>query len=104
MKTIKLIQLEQIITQINHATGNDIDTYEKGDNGGLKAIVGNYHLSQAYGGCALYQITSEGGAIADIFGCGHVSKRALYERLQSFLLGVQYGKESRTLKLIRGVS
>lgn len=49
--------------------------------------VGTYMLSFAYGGVSLHRIMNESGGVDDVFRCGHVPKRDLYNRVQSYLLG-----------------
>lgn len=53
------------------------------------AQVGCYCLSSAYGGHALHQIQSEGGAVRDVLRCGHIPKRDLFERLVAYKYGVE---------------
>ena len=49
--------------------------------------VGTYMLSFAYGGVSLHRLMNESGGVDDVFSCGHVPKRDLYNRVQSYLLG-----------------
>mgnify|MGYP005857440173 CR=1 FL=1 len=49
---------------------------------------GNYHLDHAYGGVCLHQMAPSGG-VEDVFRCGHVPKRELYERISAFIDGYQ---------------
>ena len=53
------------------------------------ANVGNYHLSQAYGGACLHETANEGGGVRDIFSSGHIPKRELYNRLCAFIQGIE---------------
>jgi hypothetical protein len=51
----------------------------------MTANVGNYHLSHAYGGVSLHQMSNLGGGVRDVFSCGHVPKRNLCDRMFAFL-------------------
>lgn len=53
------------------------------------STIGSYVLSYAYGGVALHKYINAHGAIRDVFNCGHVPKRELYERMQSYMLGLR---------------
>ena len=80
--------LNNVIDRINKATGNALTPYTKE---GEKYItnIGNYHLDCAYGGYSLEQMENENGGVNDVFRCGHVPKRDLYNRMQAFLVGLE---------------
>ena len=59
-------QLDWSIERLNTATGNAIEPYTKGDDGRYHASVGNYHLSQQYGGVQLVQMSTDGGGIRTV--------------------------------------
>jgi hypothetical protein len=53
-----------------------------------------YVISYAYGGASLHRNCDVNGdgeshGVSDVFGCGHVPKRELYDRMQAFLRGVE---------------
>ena len=52
-------------------------------------VVGCYHLSGAYGGWKLERLVNESGGCSDVFGCGFVSKRDLYNRMHAMLDGIE---------------
>ena len=58
-----------------------------GDSNG--SHIGHYHISHAYGGVSLHRTCSTGGAINDVFRCGHVTKRDLYNRIHAMLAGLE---------------
>lgn len=68
--------LRDVVHQINTRAGTPVTSYADG-----QACVGNYHLSYAYGGVALHQMVSTGGAVRDVFNRGHMPKRELYNLL-----------------------
>lgn len=52
------------------------------------ASIGVYYVDGAYGGVALYRITSEGGGCTDVFNVGHVPKRELRNLMFAYLEGI----------------
>ncbi len=72
---------------INQLTGNHAMQYTIGPDG-MKANIGNYHISGAYGGYALHQMVNEGGGITEIFS-GYRPKRELYNLMQAYIKGLQ---------------
>lgn len=95
VKTIKLGQLENLVSYLNSITRQPPATYSK-RKGVLKANIGNYHLTQGYGGVCLSQVASPSGGTFDVFRCGHVSKRELYNRLYSYIQGYEAGNKTTT--------
>lgn len=88
MNRITEKHLQAAVDIINRVTGNALSPYTK-IGGKFTANIGNYHLDGAYGGYSLEQMVSESGAVSDVFRCGHVSKRDLYNRMQAFLTGLE---------------
>lgn len=80
--------LDQLIDHLNKITGNNLKPWERVD-GRNKANIGNYHLSGAYGGVSLHKMVNESGGIRDVFSCGHVPKRDLYNRINSYIAGIE---------------
>lgn len=80
--------LEAVAFRINSILKQPTESYTQRD-GKHRANVGNYHISHAYGGVSLHRMHNEGGGVADVFGCGHVTKRELYGRMQAFIRGVE---------------
>jgi len=56
-----------------------------------KANIGNYHLSRAYGGNILHEMTNTSGACRDTFRCGYIPARELFYRIHAFLDGILEG-------------
>ena len=87
MNRITEKNLESAVLRINRMMGMPESAYLKiGDK--YVAQIGCYHLSHAYGGVSLHRMVSESGGVSDVFGCGHVSKRELWERMHAFIAGV----------------
>lgn len=84
--TIK--DLQSIVDRINRITNSPMEPYTKTPDGKYKANVGNYHLSQAYGGVDLHRMSNEAGGVYTPLNCGHVSKRELQKLLFSYISGL----------------
>ena len=89
MERITQKQLQAVVDRINRMTGSPLESWTRQPDGTIKANIGNYHLSGAYGGVCLYQMVSEGGGVTCPLGIGHVPKRELYELMQAFISGLQ---------------
>ena len=81
-------QLEFMCERINSAKKTPAKPYERID-GSLVGQIGNYHLSGAYGGVCLHQTMNEGGGVRDVFSCGHVTKRDLYQMMRAYLVACE---------------
>lgn len=80
--------LDSLCERINAAHQTPAQPYGRID-GSLVGQVGNYHISGAYGGVCLHQIATESGGVRDVFSCGHVPKRDLYNRMTAYLLACE---------------
>lgn len=84
--TIK--QLEQQVKYLNELTGNPTTPYTRKD-GRNNANIGNYNISQAYGGVCLHQITNAGGGVTCPLMQGHEPKKDLDAKLRAFITGIE---------------
>lgn len=75
-------QLEFLCERINSAKKTPPAPYDD-------KLIGNFHLSGAYGGVCLHQTMNESGGVRDVFGCGHVTKRDLYNRMSAYLVACE---------------
>ena len=91
MERITNNMLERKVDYLNKITGNNPVSYTRSDSG-FKANIGNYHISGAYGGVALEQMTNESGGIHSVFSIGHVPKRELFDRICAYVDGIDAGK------------
>ncbi len=80
--------LQAVVDRINRTTGSPM-AY-RGDDGVI--AVGHYTLSGAYGGVSLHRICNTSGGCSDVFGCGHIPKRALYDLMHAWIKGFETGK------------
>ena len=94
MERITKQQLQRTVDRINKIAGQPEDPWTRGEDGKLRANIGNYHLDWAYGGVKLYQMETEGGGCSDILYTGYVSKRELYGQLHAFISGLMAGLEA----------
>ena len=78
-------QLDFLCDRINSAKKTPPAPYDDK----LVGQIGNFHLSGAYGGVSLHQTMTEGGGVRDVFSCGHVTKRDLYNRMSAYLAACQ---------------
>lgn len=87
--TKKLLQAR--IDTINSILGMPETPYTR-TNDKLVANIGNFSLSQAYGGYCVHRMCNEhGGASTPIWIC-HISARDAYERLSAFIAGLTFTK------------
>jgi hypothetical protein len=78
-------QLQGMCDLLNRLTNSPDKPYIDG-----KAQIGNFHLSHAYGGVCLHRMHTSSGGVSDPFYCGHVTKRDLYNRIYSFIRGIEF--------------
>lgn len=78
---------------INEVTGNPTEKYERGEDGKMAAQIGNYYISYAYGGSSLRRMVNTSGGASDVFGWGHMPKRALADLMHAFLRGYEAARQ-----------
>lgn len=92
---IKNSDLEHLVRRINEIQGTPAEpwtrTEDDAGNTRIKANIGNYHIDGAYGGVCLHKMLSAGGGVRDVFGCGFVPKRDLYNRMSALIAGLVEG-------------
>lgn len=86
--------LETLVGWLNKETGSPEAPWSRVKDRN-KANIGNYHLSQCYGGVSRHRMVSEGGGVQDVFECGHVPKRELEVRLRAYLQGLEDSKGTK---------
>lgn len=79
---------------LNRMTNAPQETYSRDENGRNRANIGNYHISQAYGGFALHRMCNEGGGVSDIFNSGHVPARELHNLIWAYARGLETAAEA----------
>lgn len=92
---ITLKDLEAVCARINRTVnGKEMSPYGVSRHDGdtrpeWRWNIDAYTLDGAYGGYSLHRVVGESGGVTDVFGCGHIPKRDLYERMQAFLRGIE---------------
>lgn len=84
--------LDAVIKRLNNLTHSPLEPYSKSITGKFTANIGCYHLDQAYGGNKLVRMQNASGGISDVLSTGFVSKRELYNHIQSFIRGIEAKK------------
>jgi len=56
------------------------------------ANIGNFSLSQAYGGYCVHRMCNENGGVSTPLWAGHIPARDAYERLSAFIAGLTFNK------------
>lgn len=92
MQRITIKDLRSVCARLNRATNSPMDAYTRSEDGKFKANIGNYHISQAYGGYCLHRMHNEGGGVSTPLNCGHIPARELYNNMLSFIYGVESTK------------
>ena len=85
-------KLNETIDLLNQITNSPATPWSK-VGGKLVANVGNYHLYEAYGGACVHRMANTSGAAESMVTYGHVPKRELFNRLVSYIAGVEAGKK-----------
>ena len=76
-----IAQIQAALYKLNRQTASPLKPYEDG-----QAQIGNYHLSQAYGGYNVNRIMNNGGGCTEPAGHGHVTKRECLQRIENLRL------------------
>lgn len=82
--------LESRIAELNRLAGFEGCALWTRDVDRNRATVGMYYLDQAYGGCNLARIVTEGGGITCPLGMGMRTKRELYAELSAYIMGLSH--------------
>lgn len=86
--TIKFLNAQ--VEMLNRIQDTPQESYVRKDGRNI-AQPGNYHISGAYGGYSLHQMSNEGGGVRDVFRCGHIPARELSERISAYVRGLEEG-------------
>lgn len=92
---ITVKQLENLVKRLNILTDSPMETWARDENGKLKSNIGNFHLSGAYGKHCVHRIMNEGGGVDTPIISYHVSKRELFEKMNSFIDGLKFSNINR---------
>lgn len=89
MERITLKNLENAIATLNRVTGSPLQPYLRDDDYKLVANVGNFHLSEAYGGYQLHRMVNKQGGITNVLRHGYVSKPVLFDLVHAYRMGFE---------------
>lgn len=89
MQRVTIKQLENLCEMLNRMTDSPLKPYERDEDGKLVAQIGNYHISQAYGGVCVHRMANEGGGVNTPIVHGHIPKRELFEQMWAYIRGMQ---------------
>jgi hypothetical protein len=84
-------QLSALCEWLNEITDSPAEPYTQID-GKLRANIGNYHISGAYGGVCLHRMMNESGGVNTPLSSGHGTKRELFEQMHAYIRGIELGK------------
>jgi len=87
-KRITIAQLRAKVGYLNRLCGTPETSYTRGDNGRLTANIGNYHISQSYGGYDLHQMMNDCGGVRSVLSCGHIPARELLGKIDAYICGI----------------
>jgi hypothetical protein len=91
MNRITKKNLQARIETINSILNRPATPYSPAD-GKVVANIGNFSLSQCYGGYCVHLMTNESGGVSTPIWAGHIPARDAYERLSAFIAGLQFSK------------
>ena len=86
--------LEARINYLNRLMDRPATPWTK-ENGLPKSNIGNFHLYQAYGGYNVHEICNESGGVRTPISYGCIPGRDLYEKINSFIDGLEYGERNQ---------
>jgi len=94
MDRVTVSHLRAVIARINRETDSPAEPYYLDADGRLRAQIGNFHLSRAYGGFALNRMVTEGGGVSSPLSTGHIPARDLMNRMHAFLAGLDAARRA----------
>jgi hypothetical protein len=89
MNQVTIKQLQAQIERLNQLTGNPLAPYTRSDDGKLHGNVGNFHLSQAYGGVCVHRMANDCGGVTTPIFHGHRPKREAFGLLVAYIAGIE---------------
>jgi len=81
--------LQSLIERINIATNSPATPYSRNGEK-LTANIGNFHLSQAYGGVCVHRMANDAGGITTPIWHGHITKKEAEAKMRAFLAGLEF--------------
>lgn len=91
MQRITIKILKYLCERLNSLTNSPPTPYLRTADK-LVAQIGNYHISQAYGGYCLHRMVNENGGVTTPLSGGHIPARELYNEMHAFIRGIEISK------------
>jgi len=91
MNRISKKLLQSRVETINCVLGMPDSPYTRTEDK-FTANIGNFHLSQAYGGYCVHRMCNENGGVSTPIWSGHIPAREAYERICAFIAGLTFTK------------
>ena len=83
--------LEYLVNQINELTNSPLTPYSRtGEK--FTGNIGNFHISQAYGGVCVHRMANTSGGVNTPIWQGHISKREAESQIRSFIRGLEMAR------------
>ena len=92
MQRITIKHLNFLCVRLNELTNSPKVPYVRTEDG-LVAQIGNFHISQAYGGYCLHRMHNSCGGVITPLSVVHVTARELYIGMSALLRGIEYQLE-----------
>lgn len=86
--------LDTLCDRLNKLTGSPTASYTRTEDGRMRANIGNFHVSRAYGGVCLHRMSNEGGGVYCPLSQGHGPKRELWSAMQAYIAGIETEREA----------
>jgi hypothetical protein len=83
--------LKKLCEFINSATGSPATPYTRTETG-LRANIGNFHISQGYGGVCVHRIANKDGGVTTPIWATYISKKAAESNMRAYLSGLDMRK------------
>ena len=93
MERITIRHLDALCKLLNEMTDSPRESWSKGADGHYRANIGNYHISQAYGGYCLHRMMTDGGGVTTPLSSGHIPARELYGMMRAYMDGIEVGRK-----------
>lgn len=90
MTRITIKNLQSVCDRLNRITNSPMVPYA----GGV-AQIGNYHISQAYGGYCLHRMHNDGGGVSSPLSTGHIPARELFGLMYAFIYGIETARGAK---------
>lgn len=91
---ITITDLKRLAARLNQMTGAPAEPYTRDADGRLRANIGNFHISQAYGGYALHRMVNESGAVSVVLRSCHVPARELQTAILAWIEGYSAARDA----------